>query len=356
MPPSRRPRIWAILGAHQGDNNQVLALAEIAQAAVEIKQLSYNALRHLHPRFLGATLYSLAASSRAAIAGDPPDLTISTGHRSVPLVQVLRRRSLGRTRSVHIGYPRLSPGRFDLVVPTPEYPVPDHPNVLQIPLALSRATGPRTGDNDRELLKPFARPRRLLVLGGPTLFWNLDERDVLGAVSSLLHEVAQAGGSLWVVASPRTPTALLEAVRQHLERADAPTLLAPAAGPPAYASLLAAANSIFVTADSVAMVSEAVLTGKPVGMIPVRPTALGRAHMRVLDRIAPGRKCVRAICASFGLSLPGEVSSERSSNHARGACPIQRPPSPSRWRVSEKLTQDGGAGVRWTIRFSNLKS
>lgn len=306
MPAPRGPRIWAILGAHQGDNNQVLALAESLKLPFEIKQLSYNRLRHLHPRLLGATLRSLTPSSRAAIAGDPPDLTISTGHRSVPLVQALRRRSEGRTRSVHIGYPRLSPGRFDFVVPTPEYPVPDHPNVLRIPLALSRARGPSVGGEDEALLKPFARPRRLMVLGGPTLFWSLDESDVLGAVSSLLNEVEQAGGSLWVVASPRTPESLVEAVRQRLERADAPTLLAPTGGPPAYASLLAAADSIFVTADSVAMVSDAVLTGKPVGIVPVRPTALGRAHMRVLDRIAPGRKMRPRDLRFFWAELAGQ--------------------------------------------------
>jgi mitochondrial fission protein ELM1 len=285
IPPS--PRVWALLGAHQGDNNQVLALAESLGLPFEIKPLQYNSLRHLHPPILGPTMRSLTAKSRATIAGNPPDLTISAGHRSVPVVQALRRRSRGRTRSVHIGYPRLSPARFDLVVPTPEYPVPDHPNVLRIPVALSRVKGSRPSAEDQALLKTFAGPRRLLVLGGPTLFWRLAEDDVLRALSFLLNEAAENGSSLWVIASPRTQPALLDSVRRRLESAEAPTLFAPSGGPPGYGSLLAAADSIFVTADSVAMVSDAVLTGKPVGMIPVRPTALGRAYARILG---PNRK------------------------------------------------------------------
>ena len=86
-------RIWALLGAHRGDNDQVLALAEAIGLPFERKQLHYNGWRHLRPRLLGATLRSLSKQSRAAISGDPPDLTISAGLRSVPVVQALRHRS-----------------------------------------------------------------------------------------------------------------------------------------------------------------------------------------------------------------------------------------------------------------------
>jgi hypothetical protein len=54
--------------------------------------------------------------------------------------------------------------------------------------------------------------------------------------------------------------------------------------------LLAKADAIFVTADSVAMVSDAILTGKPVGLLPVRPTMLGRAYMRLSDLLWPARR------------------------------------------------------------------
>ena len=46
-----------------------------------------------------------------------------------------------------------------------------------------------------------------------------------------------------------------------------------------YAVALADADEQFVTADSVSMISEAVLSGKPVGLIPVEPDARGRRDL-----------------------------------------------------------------------------
>ena len=43
--------------------------------------------------------------------------------------------------------------------------------------------------------------------------------------------------------------------------------------------MLADADEHYVTADSVSMISEAVLTGKPVGLIPVEPDARGRRRI-----------------------------------------------------------------------------
>jgi hypothetical protein len=44
---------------------------------------------------------------------------------------------------------------------------------------------------------------------------------------------------------------------------------------PSYRALLDDADEIFLTADSVSMLSEAVITGKPVGMIPIRLSPRG---------------------------------------------------------------------------------
>ena len=93
-------RIWALLGARAGDNDQVIALAEALSLPFEIKQLQFNGLRRLGPRLLGASLLSLTAESRRVLLSEqPPDVTISVGHRSVPAVRALHQRSGGRTRS-----------------------------------------------------------------------------------------------------------------------------------------------------------------------------------------------------------------------------------------------------------------
>jgi hypothetical protein len=276
-------KIWAILGARQGDNNQVLALAEALGMPFEVKQLSYNRWRHLGPRILGASYRSLTRSSQAAVCRDPPDVTISTGHRSVPVVQALRRRSNGRTRSIHVGYPRISPAHFDLVIATPEYPIADHPNLMRIPFALTRRANREPADLDHA----YPRPRRLMILGGPTLYWRLHWSAVRKALDALLQTAAGDAGSIVVVASPRTPTRLLHNVRSVLDAARCPTRLVPVGGSPSYDWLLDQSDAIFVTADSTAMISDAVASGKPVGLIPIGPTFFGRLAMTVNDRLNP---------------------------------------------------------------------
>ena len=58
MPHESRPRVWALLGPHRGDNNQVLALAEALGLPFEEKTLSYNQLRRVPPGDVPAAAYA----------------------------------------------------------------------------------------------------------------------------------------------------------------------------------------------------------------------------------------------------------------------------------------------------------
>jgi uncharacterized protein len=290
MTSNPSPRVWAILGPHRGDNNQVLALAQALGFEFEEKRLSYNALRRVPPALLGPTFRSVERISRRQLEGEPPDLTISTGLRSVPVVRELKRRSGGRARCVHLGFPRISPRHFDLLVPTPEYPVPDAPNVLRIPFALTPHTGRDVEPADRDLLRAYPQPRTLFLIGGPTLYWQLPVDRMVAALEHLLETAREQGGSVLAVGSPRTPVELLAAVRHTLESSSVPFLFEPGDGPPAYPALIEAADRIFVTADSVAMVADAVATGKPVGLVPIAQSGLGRLVTWVLDRTRPGQR------------------------------------------------------------------
>ncbi|HEX8839674.1 MAG TPA: ELM1/GtrOC1 family putative glycosyltransferase, partial [Sphingomicrobium sp.] len=241
------PRVWALLGAHAGDNDQVLAVAELLDLPFVTKQLTYNGLRRLGPQLLGASVASLTADCRKAISGEePPDLTISAGHRSVPIVRALQRRAGGRTRSIHVGFPRVSPGIFDLVIATPQYPVPDHPNVLRVPYALTTKALIHVDEDAASSLSGYPRPRQLLIVGGPTLFWEIDQDSVLGTLSAMLGRAAKDGGSVLVTTSPRTPAQLPGKLKAVLASSPVPSLLASPKRKPTLATLLAAADSVHV--------------------------------------------------------------------------------------------------------------
>jgi mitochondrial fission protein ELM1 len=239
---------------------------------------------------LGASIASVAGECREALLGaQPPDLTISAGHRSVPAVQALRRRSNATLRSIHVGFPRISPSNFDLVIATPQYPIADHPNVLRVPYALTRAASASFACPDETLLASLPQPRRLLIVGGPTLFWRLDEKELLATLAGMLDDAAIKGGSVLVTTSPRTPEAVEAVIAQRLGQSAVPTLLAPPGKPPGYASLLNAADSIRVTADSVSMVSDAIWSGAPLALVRVMNSIGGRLYMATMDRLRPER-------------------------------------------------------------------
>jgi hypothetical protein len=140
------------------------------------------------------------------------------------------------------------------------------------------------------LLNAYPRPRRLFLIGGSTLYWHLPIDDMAAAVRQLLAAAEKDGGSVIAAGSPRTPIELLDAVRQTLEASSVPFLFQPGDGPPSYPALIEAADEIYVTLDSVAMVADAVTTQKPVGLVPIAKSGLGRLVMAVMDRLRPGKR------------------------------------------------------------------
>ena len=64
---------------------------------------------------------------------------------------------------------------FDLVLTTPQYPVPEASNVVTLPLALNRFRDPPVPTHDEQgLLDSLPRPHVLLSLGGTAPMWRLD--------------------------------------------------------------------------------------------------------------------------------------------------------------------------------------
>lgn len=288
--PEQPPRIWALLGPRTGDNNQVLALAErLAEAlggTVTPHRLRHNLLRLLPTRFGSTGLASLDAASRAGLAPPWPDLVIAVGRRSVPVARWIRGRSGGASRIVQIGRPRCHPGRFDLVLSTPQYGVPPGPSVLELPIALTRQTPARLAEAAatwRDRLAAFPPPRRALLLGGNSWPYRLCPAAAEAACRTLLARARAEGGSVLAIGSRRTPPEVARRVAAALEAATVPAGFLQGSGAQSpYAGLLALADEIIVTADSVAMVSEAVATGKPVGLVPLRLAGAGGAWLRLM--------------------------------------------------------------------------
>ena len=262
-------RIWVLLGFRKGDNNQLLALAEALGQPFETRTLSYRRLWPMFLRLRPRSPLLLTGRSRRTLEPPWPDIVIGIGRRSVAVARWIRRQSGGRTKIVRLGNPRADPSLFDRVITTSQYPVPPRDNVLTLPVAMARHRlgGVTITDVETEFLASLPRPHLLLALGGATRYWRLDGDKIVKGALRLRDRATAAGGSLLVVSSPRTPLTLLDQLRQALREGS--TAAVEVEPPVRYPVLLREADEVFVSADSVSMISEAVLTGKPVGLIPV---------------------------------------------------------------------------------------
>ncbi|MCB1704324.1 MAG: mitochondrial fission ELM1 family protein [Halioglobus sp.] len=263
------PVIWLIDAYRAGERGQVRALVDALGWPSETKVLNYR--KHVFlPHVLGqSTLRGITSESAALLQPPWPDLVITCGVRNEPVCRWIREQSGGHTRYVHVGRPWAPLDTFDLVITTPQYRVPPHPNVLNNLLTLHSVTEERLAQARAEWESTFAampRPRFAVMVGGDSGPFTLGAK----AAARLGREASQLaranGGSLLVSTSSRTRPAAVEALQAAITGPNYFYQWSPAPAANPYMGILAWADRLIVTGDSIAMLSEACATGKPVTM------------------------------------------------------------------------------------------
>lgn len=267
--------VWALHGKRPGDNSQIDALARATGLDWIAKPLRFRkGLEALPNLRRGGSLFSLTSESQAALKGPPPDVVIAAGKRSAPAALWLRART--GARLVHLGRTWAPPEWFDLVITTPQYRQPRSSNVVENRFPLSEALNEAVIPID---LASLPRPRILIVTGGDARPLVFDAAAARRLIEQAMERCREAQGSLLVVTSPRTSPNAVAALRGLLERSTSPVRLSVfGQGENRYQAFLAAADAIVVTNDSVSMITEAAMTGRPVTLfeLPERFDLAGR--------------------------------------------------------------------------------
>jgi len=263
------PRVWLVTGYRAGERAQILALAEALGWPCDIKELDYRPVASSLSLFRLCTRQGIHRAGSAKLKPPWPDLVISAGMRNEPVCRWIRAQSGGQTRLVYIGRPWMPVEALDLVITTPQYRLPDRPNVLHNSLTIQmvtierlRAEAARWGSRFRHLPRPWTA----LIVGGSSGPYTFG-RKAARRLAVQASEFAQAhGGSLLVTTSARTAPAALQELSRHI---DAPAWIyhwqQDDPNNPYYA-YLGLADELIVTADSISMLSEACATRKPVHM------------------------------------------------------------------------------------------
>lgn len=258
---------WIFNDGKIGTMNQCQGLADALGLAPVIK-LSHPRLPW---RFLPADAWPLplaAQSSRYVDLAPPwPDLLIASSRSAVPTAAAMRRKAGARMIAVAVQDPRIGPEKFDLVIAAAHDRVRGA-NVLVTDGALHRVTPDQlaaAAERFRPLLGALPRPLVAVLLGGSNRHFRLDGTAAKRFGRRLAMLGARTGAGFAITPSRRTrPQALAELVQAL---GDTPAFLWDGGGDNPYLGLLALADHIIVTADSVSMTSEAAATGKPVHVL-----------------------------------------------------------------------------------------
>jgi mitochondrial fission protein ELM1 len=281
------PNCWLLSESYAGLQAQGLGLAEAAGLAPELHELVPRPPWHLlSARFWPSPLGTVGA----AVAPPYPALAIACGGMGAVIGAALRRHTArsDQVRIVQVQHPRMDPGRFDVVVVN-RHDRLTGPNVIVTRTALHRVTQARLATAAAAWRYTFAalpRPLVAVLVGGSNGRHRLDVATGQRLAAQLAEMMERDHVGLMLTPSRRTDPEVTRVLREALAPRGA--FVWDGTGENPYFGMLALADAVVATEDSVSMVSEAVATHAPV-LLAELPGRSRRIGQFTEDLLADGR-------------------------------------------------------------------
>lgn len=286
---------WLLTDGHAGNLRQAAALAQaLACGRVRDVRLAPSwPARLLSPRRFPGAATALGAAFADA-SRTPPALAIGCGRQGALATRLLRARG---SRVVQVLDPRIDPAHWDIVV-VPEHDGLHGANVVTLQGSLHPVDAAWLA-GALEAFAPFAalpEPRTALLVGGASAHLAMTSGDVAAFLQWLHDRIAGEGGSVLATSSRRTPPAVRALLHAHLEDLPGVVWTGDDDGPNPYPGLLAWADRIVCSADSVNMLSEAAATTAPLYIAGAdRVTGRPRRFLDALIASGRARPCLETL-------------------------------------------------------------
>lgn len=316
---------WAISDGAAGNERQVMALARALGLTPRVIRIDIaEPWATLAPRLTWLARSAIRSQDGEPLQAPWPRLAIGCGRRAALLTRLLRDWSSGSTYTVQILDPRIPSDHFDSVI-TPQHDALDGTNVIRTIGALNpvdeqwladgRVRHPRLGE--------LVGPRTGVLIGASNRAQRIDARYCADLVDHCKAAHERDGGSFMVTVSRRTPAAINAQLRRDFDSLPGIYWGGDDDGVNPYAGILAWADRLIVTPDSVNMISEACATGRPVWTYAPQPIEgkLARLHAELfgagqLRRIGepatmqdvPPLRETAAVAELLDLRMRGDVS------------------------------------------------
>lgn len=276
---------WVISDGKAGDEVQCLGVIERLGLTAQVRRIAPRAPFTWLMPWGGIDPREGPSRSASPLAGSLPDIAIASGRRTVPYLRKIKALSGGRTFTTFLKDPRTGTRAADFIW-VPEHDRLRGANVLATLTSPHRISPQRMAEaaaRPPHGLGAATRPRVAVLMGGDSRHHRFTPHDIDNLAQGL-RQLAGSEAFLMATASRRTPARLVEEARAIVQAADG--FFWNGTGENPYIALLAMADAIVVTADSVNMVGEAVATGRPVMVFePSGGSAKITAFLTGLDRL-----------------------------------------------------------------------
>jgi mitochondrial fission protein ELM1 len=200
-----------------------------------------------------------------------PDIIVSCGRHAVgPAIEV-KRRSKGKAFIIHVQHPRVKLSLFDMIV-APAHDRLTGPNVIVSQGAVHRVTQKKlqiAAEKIRIRLKDHpaykVKKHYVVIIGGPNKVFPMLRDEIADIADKLVSIAIKSNAGLFITASRRTGAENKAIIEEKFK--NIPCEIWNGEGENPYFGYLGIADAIFVTGDSVNMVSEACVSGKAVHVI-----------------------------------------------------------------------------------------
>jgi len=190
------------------------------------------------------------------------NILISCGRKSVVPSIYLKNKFKNKIMNIHIQDPKVSLNNFDYIV-TPEHDDLKSKNVLSSKGAIHYLTNDELDENENYLKSRIDSQKKIVafIIGGPTKYYNYEEKVIDEIFLKIKNNFLNNDYQAIIIPSMRTPKSIIKKSQDYFVQGQ---VVIDNVDKKAYLSALKLADHIVVTCDSISMISEAAITGKPI--------------------------------------------------------------------------------------------
>ena len=188
-------------------------------------------------------------------------IIISCGRKSVVPSIFLKKRFKKEIFNIHIQDPKVNNDNFDCII-SPTHDNLKGENIINTIGSIHYLTNEEINRN-KNYLKFNANEKKIVtfILGGPNKYYSFSEKKINEMFVKIKNLFVYSKYKLIVIPSYRTPENIIKLAFNYFNEEH---LVIKERDKKAYLSALGLADIIIVTCDSISMISESAITGKPI--------------------------------------------------------------------------------------------